>query len=217
MNGQQQAREQMIQQQVRAWDVLDPEVLAVMAAVPRERFVPEQYAGVAFADLAIPLGDGQHMLPPKMVGRILQALALQGHERVLEVGTGSGYLTACLARLARSVRSLEIRPALADRARQNLASLSSVTVEIVNADAFAAGALEGDWDAIVLTGALPRADRRFEERLAANGRLFATLGEAPVMTARLYRREPAGVQAVDLFETLIDTLDHAPAPPRFRF
>lgn len=217
MSWQQSAREQMIQQQVRAWDVLDPEVLSVLAQVPRERFVPESQAALAFADVALPLPEGQHMLPPKIVGRILQALSLSHRDRVLEIGTGSGFLTACLSRLAGPVRSLEIRPVLAERARHVLAGLRTGPFEIVTADAFAADSLRGDWDAIVLTGSLPRYDTRFERMLAPGGRLFAVVGAAPLMTARLVTRGDDGLVSTDLFETDIDPLTHAPGADRFHF
>jgi protein-L-isoaspartate(D-aspartate) O-methyltransferase len=217
MSWQESAREQMIQQQVRAWDVLDPEVLSVFGQVPRERFVPESQAALAFADVALPLPEGQHMLPPKVVGRILQALSLTHRDRVLEVGTGSGFLTACLARMAGPVRSLEIRPALAERARLALAGLRTGPVEVVTADAFAPDSLRGDWDVIVLTGSLPRYDTRFERLLAPGGRLFAVVGTAPLMTARLITRNGASCTAEDLFETEIDPLTHAAASDQFTF
>ena len=217
MNWQQSAREQMIQQQVRAWEVLDPEVLDVMARVPRERFVPQSHAALAFADIAVPLPDGQHMLPPKVVGRILQAVTLSRRDRVLEIGTGSGFLTACLARLAGPVRSLEMRSLLADQARQTLSALRAGTVEVVTADAFAPGALNGDWDVIVLTGSLPRYDSRFERLLAPGGRLFAVVGDAPLMTARLISRSGDSYSAVDLFETEVAPLTHAPTTDPFVF
>ncbi len=217
MSWQQSAREQMIQQQVRAWDVLDPEVLSVLAQVPRERFVAESQAALAFADVALPLPDGQHMLTPKLVGRILQALSLRSRDRVLEVGTGSGFMTACLARMAGPVRSLEIRPLLAERARLALAGLRTGPLEVVTADAFAPDSLRGDWDAIVLTGSLPRYDTRFERLLAPGGRLFAIVGTAPLMTARLITRSGGTFAAADLFETDIDPLTHAPGTDKFRF
>jgi len=217
MSWQQSAREQMIQQQVRAWDVLDPEVLSVLAQVPRERFVPESQAALAFADVALPLPEGQHMLAPKLVGRILQALSLQRRDRVLEVGTGSGFLTACLARMAGPVRSLEMRPLLAERARLALAGLCTGPVEVVTADAFAPDSLRGDWDVIVLTGSLPRYDTRFERLLAPGGRLFAVVGTAPLMTARLITRGADAFAAVDLFETDIDPLTNAPGTDKFHF
>lgn len=217
MNWQESAREQMIQQQVRAWDVLDPDVLATLAQVPRERFVPAAEAALAFADISLPLPDGQHMLPPKLVGRILQALTLAPSDRVLEIGTGSGFLTACLARLAGAVQSLEIRPQLAELARSNLATVRTGSIELRTADAFAANCLQGEWDAVVLTGSLPVYDNRFERLLAPGGRLFAVVGTAPLMTARLVTRTDAALTMRSLFETEIDALTNAPQTQKFSF
>lgn len=217
MNWQESAREQMIQQQVRAWDVLDPEVLATLAQVPRERFVPAAESALAFADVALPLPDGQHMLAPKLVGRILQALTLSPGDRVLEIGTGSGFLTACLARLAGAVLSLEIRPQLAEQAQRNLATVRTGTIELRTADAFAPHSLQGEWDAVVLTGSLPVYDSRFERLLAPGGRLFAVVGESPLMTARLVTRTAAMLDTRSLFETEIDALTNAPQTPKFTF
>jgi protein-L-isoaspartate(D-aspartate) O-methyltransferase len=211
------AREQMVRQQVRAWDVLDPAVLDVLARMPRERFVPESHRSLAFADIAVPLPGGQHMLPPKIAGRILEILNLTGNESVLEIGTGSGFLTACLSRLAARVRSLEIRADLAARARQVLAQVQTGPIEVVQADAFADGSLAGDWDAIVLTGSLPVYDTRFERLLASGGRLFAIVGEAPLMAARVYTRGATGIVAKNVFETDIPALTNAPQPARFSF
>jgi protein-L-isoaspartate(D-aspartate) O-methyltransferase len=211
------AREQMIQQQVRAWDVLDTAVLDAMSSVRREWFVPALYAGAAFADTAIPLPAGQHMLPPKLVGRILQAIALTGRERVLEIGTGSGYLTACLASLSRQVTSLEINRDIASMARQSLSRVSTPHIELMVADAFAPGSLSGQWDAIVLTGSLPVYDPRFAALLSPTGRLFVITGAAPAMQAQLITRSAQGLQTTALFETVVDPLQHAATPPKFSF
>src|SRR5512139_3828835 len=156
------ARTQMTFQQVRAWSVLDERVLDVFERLPRELFVPEAWRGAAYGDLSIPLGEGQHMLAPSVAGRLLQALALHRNDRVLEIGTGSGYVTACLAMLATQVLSLEIRPTLAARARANLAAAAIGNAGVEEADAFAweAGSLR--FDAIVITGSLPVYDPRFE-------------------------------------------------------
>jgi protein-L-isoaspartate(D-aspartate) O-methyltransferase len=209
----QQVREQMVQQQVRAWDVLDPQALAALSAVPREWFVPAAYQSVAFVDAEIPLAAGQRMLAPKLAGRILQAAAPGSGERVLEVGTGSGYLSACFARLGCEVKSLEIEPTLVEFARGNLSRLRSIRCEVVLADAFAPGILGGPWDVIVLTGSLPVYDARFERALAPGGRLFAVVGNGPVMNARLIR--PTGSES--LFETSLAPLKNAPTAARFSF
>ena len=208
-----EARTQMTYQQIRAWTVLPPEVLAVFGQLPREQFVPEGWRGAAYADMPIPLGDGQHMLTPTLVGAIVQAVAPVHTDTVLEVGTGSGYLSACLARLSASVHSLEIRPALAQQARINLkeAGIGNVTVE--DADAFAWQPAAPGYDVIAITGALPAYDARFERLLKPGGRLFVITGRAPVMDAQLVRLTAQGQrEQSSLFETLVDPMD-VPAPP----
>jgi len=211
------ARTQMVNQQVRAWDVLDPSVLAVLSAVPREQFVPARYRKLAFADLAIPLRGNQVMLTPQVEGRLLQALALRGTDRVLEIGTGSGFLTACLGRLAASVTSLEILPELADEARRNLRTASTWNAEVHTADVFGYRP-DGLWDAIAVTGSLPAPDERFQHWLKDGGRLFIVTGEDPLMQARLVtRRGPDRWASTTLFETSLPALLNAPMPVKFRF
>jgi protein-L-isoaspartate(D-aspartate) O-methyltransferase len=211
------ARRQMIDQQVRAWDVLDDRVLAVMAEVPREHFVPEAYREVAFADTTIPLPHGQCMLPPKLDGRILQALDLGRGDEVLEVGTGSGFLTACLARQARHVRSLDIFADLTSAAERAWRALSVTNVTAETADATKLDE-SGLYDAIALTASLPAYDPRFERALRPGGRLFAVVGTAPVMEARLVTRvgEDQWVSEA-LFETVIPPMVNAAGPDPFRF
>jgi len=211
------ARRQMIEQQVRAWDVLDLKVLEAMEQVRREDFVAPAYRELAFADMSLPIGHGQSMLAPKVEGRILQSLELTPDDSVLEVGTGSGWLTACLGALARTVRSVEIFPDLADGARTNLAkaAVHNVTVEV--ADVFAMGDLQGH-DVIVLTGSLPVYDPRFEQALRPGGRLFAVVGQGPVMEARRVSCVGHGEWLREsLFETVMDPLLHATEPPKFVF
>jgi protein-L-isoaspartate(D-aspartate) O-methyltransferase len=211
------ARRQMIEQQVRAWDVLDLDVLAVMTRVPREEFAPAACRELAFADLNVPLGHGQSMLTPKLEGRILQALEIRPEDRALEVGTGSGYFAACLGGLARTVRSLEIFPDFVESARANLlrTGVHNVTVEALDAMTLD---VEGAYDAIALTGSLPVYDRRFERALAVGGRLFVVTGIGPVMEAQLVTRTgPAEFLRETLFETVMDPLVHAPEPPKFVF
>ena len=211
------AREQMIEQQVRAWDVLEERVLDVMRQVPRELFVPRGQRYRAYADVEVPLARGQHMLRPSVAGRLLQALLPQPGEAVLEIGAGTGFVTACLHAMAAQVRSLEIFPELADAARGNLAALGMRDVEVLDADAlnFDSGARYG---AIALTASLPLYDARFERMLTPGGRLFVVVGEAPVMDARLVRRTAEDAWSVEsLFETVIDPLLNAVRPPEFTF
>ncbi|MCK6371132.1 MAG: protein-L-isoaspartate O-methyltransferase [Gammaproteobacteria bacterium] len=212
------ARQQMVTQQVRAWDVLEPTVLDTLAKIPRERFVPYRYAALAFADTAIPLPEGQHMLTPQLEGRLLQALDIAAADRILEIGTGSGFLTACLARLGGQVTSLEIRPALATAARSRLRDLGIGNCTIVDADLFEWTTAER-FDCIAVGGSLPALEPSLLEWLAPGGRLFVVLGEAPVMEAWLIRRasDGEGYGRESLFETVLPPLDHAPQPDRFTF
>lgn len=218
MNHAPSARTQMTYQQMRAAAVLPPEVLAVFEGLPREQFVPEAWRGAAYADFAIPLGDGQHMLTPTVVALIVQALAPRAGESILEIGTGSGYLTACLARLGASVHSLEIRPELARRARANLRQAGIGNAEVEEADAFTWQPAAPAYDVVAITGSMPVYDPRFEALLRPGGRLFAVAGPAPVMEARLVglnqQRERV---STSLFETLIDPLEHAASTSGFVF
>jgi protein-L-isoaspartate(D-aspartate) O-methyltransferase len=211
------ARQQMIEQQVHAWEVFDDRVLNAMREVRREQFAPAAYRGVALADAAIPLGHGQFMLPPKLDGRVLQALLVKPDDVVLDVGTGSGYLAGCLGRLAARVQSLEIFPDLAEQARARLfdAAINNVAVEVANAMELQENAR---YDAIAVTSSLPMYDERFQRALKPGGRLFIVVGQAPVMEAwkvtRIGERE---WQRESLFETSIEPLVNAPRPPEFVF
>ena len=211
------AREQMIEQQVRAWDVLDERVLGTLRQVPREAFVPPALRFRAYADAEVPLPEGQHMLRPSVVGRLLQALEPAAGVRALEVGAGSGFVSACLRAAGARVRALEIYAELAGLAARNLSAFGMSDVEVVNADALNADTGER-YDVIAVTGSLPLYDARFERQLEIGGRLFVVVGEAPVMEARLVRRISASAWATDsLFETVVDPLVNAPRPARFRF
>lgn len=211
------ARRQMIDQQVRAWEVLDPRVLETLAAVPREHFVPEAYRGVAFADTAIPIGHGEFMLPPKLEGRILQALRLERGESVLEVGAGSGFFAACLEHQSGDVESLEIHAALADAAMRGLAGLGVTRVRVECADALARQ-FEPRYQAIAVTASMPVYDPRFERALAVGGRLFVVVGSPPLMEARLITRTAADAWLSEsLFETCIEALRNAPPAALFHF
>jgi len=211
------ARRQMIDQQIRAWEVLDPRVLETLAAVPREQFVPEAYRGVAFADAAIPIGHGEFMLSPRIEGRILQALDLERGERVLEIGSGTGFFAACLAQLCGDVDSIEIHADLAEGAANSLDRLSVKRVRIATGDAMHQ-AYDPDYRAIVVTGSLPAYDPRFERALVVGGRLFIVVGTPPVMEARLVTRTAVDTWLTEtLFETCIEPLRNVASASRFRF
>ena len=211
------ARVQMINQQIRAWDVLDPRVLEAMQRTPREIFVPEKYAGIAFADADIPLAPGQHMLPPKIVGRILQALEATPGMRALVVGCGTGYVPGCLSAMGASVRAIEIVPDLAQAAQQNLRKSGFGQVEVVPGDTFNLDIGSG-YAVIAVCGALPLYDDRFARALAVGGRLFAVVGSSLPQEALLVTRTAEQTwDSTGLFETSIDALDHARRPERFQF
>jgi protein-L-isoaspartate(D-aspartate) O-methyltransferase len=212
------ARFNMVEQQIRPWEVLDQEVLDLLFRVRREDFVPERYRMLAFADLEIPLGHGEAMLPPRIEARMLQALALTRDDRVLEVGTGSGYMTALLASLGRHVYSVELIAEFtaAAGAKLNGAGLTNVTLE--TGDAARGWAVHGPYDAIVLTGSLPILPPAFAESLNPGGRLIAVVGEPPIMEARLVTCvAPGACKTVDLFETCIPPLRNVLQPERFVF
>ncbi len=211
------SRQQMVDQQVRTWEVLDPRVLDALTAVPREAFVPAQYRQLAFADAPIPIGYGEFLLAPKIQGRILQALGIQKSDTILEVGTGSGYLTAALSALGKTTHSIEIRAEFTATAAANLKTVPSANVTLETCDAFA-GIPVGRFDAIAVTGSLPVYDARFEQALNVGGRLFVVIGADPVMEAVLIRRvESAQWTRESLFETVITPLTNAPPATRFIF
>jgi protein-L-isoaspartate(D-aspartate) O-methyltransferase len=211
------ARQQMVDQQIRTWEVLDPRVLEVFAMVPREAFVPPEYRELAFADMPIPIGLAQSMLAPKIQGRILQALSVAAADSVLEVGSGTGYLAACLGLLGSATRSIDIHAQFTAAAQANLRAVPQARVQFETRDAFASAPL-GEYDAIAVTGSLPVYDARFERSLRVGGRLFAIVGEAPVMDAVLVRRVDTGEWIREsLFETVVEPLINATAAQRFVF
>lgn len=213
----QAARAQMVEQQVRAWDVLDERVLQTMLEVQREEFAPLRYRDVAFADSSIPLAHGQTMLPAKVHGRILQALAIGEGDLALEVGAGSGYLSACLGKLAARVRSLEIFPELAEQARANLLAARINNVSVETADAMQLNE-QSAYDVIAVTGSLPLYDERFQQALRTGGRLFVVVGQPPIMEAwRVVRVGEREWQRQALFETVVEPLVNAPRPSAFVF
>jgi protein-L-isoaspartate(D-aspartate) O-methyltransferase len=209
------ARTQMLGQQLRAWEVLDERVLRAFKETPREHFVPHDYLELAFADVEIPLGHGQSMLAPKIEGRVLQALQIEPIDDVLVVGTGSGYLTACAARLGQHVTSVDIFPEFVSAAQPKIAAASIRNVELRAADALTLS-YPARFDAIAVTAATPELERRFVEMLRPQGRLFVVVGRAPAMEAQLVTLQPDGTTTTEsLFETVLAPLINAERPEPF--
>ena len=217
-----QTRYNMVEQQIRPWDVLDQKVLNLLFELRREEFVPAVYRSLAFVDMEIPLGHGEVMLAPKMEARILQELQIKKTDRILEVGSGSGYLTALLARQGKHVYSVEIVPELKAMAEKNLQTHDITNVTLEQGDAAGGWPDHGPYDVIVLTGSTPVLPEAFQNSLKTGGRLFAVVGDAPVMEAVLVtcvaQDKEAGVyNTVSLFETCIPLLKNAQQPERFVF
>ena len=212
------ARFNMVESQIRPWGVLDQTVLDLLYRVKREEYVPPVFRSLAFSDLEIPIGHGQTMLAPKLEARMLQELRLSPTDKVLEVGTGSGYFTALLASLARHVISVEIIPALAAEAQAKLAAHEFTNVTLEVGDAARGWDKHAPYDVIVLTGATPVLPESLLTNLRPNGRLLAVVGEPPVMEARrVVMVEPGVFETEDLFETCIAPLVNAAKPVRFVF
>jgi protein-L-isoaspartate(D-aspartate) O-methyltransferase len=212
-----QARFNMVEQQVRTWEVLDPEILDLLFVVRREEFVPPAYRALAFADLEIPLGDGERMWTPKMEARVLQELELKPSETVLEIGSGSGYFTALLSKRAGEVVSVEISARLLAEARAHLAAAGVRNARLQGGDG-ARGWDSDAYDAIVLTGSTPVLPESWLKQLRPGGRIFAVVGDAPAMKARMTRwTAPGAIVHEDLFETVVAPLKNAPQPARFVF
>lgn len=212
------ARFNMVEQQIRPWDVLDPVVLDLLMQLHREDFVPEQHRALAFADLEIPLSHGEHMLSPKLEARMLQELGIKRGDSILEIGTGSGYMTALLASLGRHVCSVDLVPEFTRVAAARLASLGISNITLENGDAARGWDQHGPYDVIVLTGSVPVLPDSFQQSLNPGGRLLAVVGVAPAMQARLITRTESGAcRTAGLFETSIAPLKNALQLQRFVF
>ena len=212
------ARRQMVRQQVRTWDVLDERVLTVLSELARDAFVPEKYRHLAYADVAIPLAHNQSTLLPSVEGRILQALDIAPDDRVLEVGTGCGFFTACLAQLGGTVVSLDLFADLSEAAGSALDAAGIANAELRVADAMEE-LPEESFDVVAVTGSTPELDKRFIDALAPAGRLLTIVGEWPVMQARLVVKGSGDTETSDtaLFETLAQPLVGADRDTRFAF
>ncbi|HTV85219.1 MAG TPA: protein-L-isoaspartate O-methyltransferase [Dyella sp.] len=213
-----QARQNMVENQVRPWEVLDARVLDVLGRVRREEFVAPAHRQLAFADLCLPLGHGEVMMKPVLEGRVLQALALKPQDQVLEIGTGSGFLTACLASLAAHVTSVDMHPDFTAAAGQRLKAAGIENAELVTGDAVNAWQPQGSFDAVVVTGAVYRIPDRFLGWLKPGGRLLAIRGESPVQQVLVLTHEGNGrYREESLLETDLPYLAHAEPPRRFVF
>lgn len=213
-----QARFNMIEQQIRPWEVLDPTVLATLGQLKREDFVPAAYRELAFADLELPIAAGQTMLAPRVEARFLQELALKKTDKVLEIGTGTGYMAALLAALTEHVVTVEINPELAATAKQNLANAGIDNVSIEIGDGAQGWSARGPYDVIVVSGSLPEVPPALLQQLRRGGRLAVVVGAAPVMTAEVITCTAEGVfNSIKVFETVIAPLANAKASPKFEF
>jgi protein-L-isoaspartate(D-aspartate) O-methyltransferase len=210
------ARETMVEQQVRPWDVLDVRVLDVLVRLPREAFVPETHRALAYADIELPLGHGERMMKPVVEGRALQALELEAGDEVLEIGTGSGFLSACLGMLARDVVSIERHAGFVDLARARLQAQGIANVAVEVADAMTWNT-DRRFDAICVTGAVAAVPSRFLQWLRPGGRMFVVRGNPPVLDAALLRQDVNGIRTESLFETDLPYLVGAAPVPAFVF
>ena len=213
-----QARLNMVESQIRPWEVLDQTVLDLLLTIKREEFVPEKYRALAFADMEIPLGNGEFMLAPKVEARMLQELDIRKTDKILEVGTGSGHVTALLSKLGGQVVSVERIAEFSQAAARKLAGHGISNAQLIVGDAAEGWPVLAPYDAILLTGSVPVLPESFQRQLAAGGRLLAVVGDEPVMTATLVNRVAAGAfNSVGLFETSIPPLRNVVQPERFVF
>ncbi len=216
------ARYNMVAQQIRPWDVLDERVLAVLGEIPREIFTPQEYKNIAYTDTRIPVGHYENhllsMMQPNINGRILQNMVIDENDVVLEIGTGTGYLTACLAKLARFVDSIEINPDLTAQAEKNLSALAITNVTLSSGDAAKGWDQKPCYDVIVINGSMAAIPQSYKTLLQTGGRMFVVCGDAPAMTAyRVTRTAKDSWNTEPLFETCVDRLIHADPPEVFVF
>jgi protein-L-isoaspartate(D-aspartate) O-methyltransferase len=212
-----QARFNMVEQQIRPWEVLDPSVLDLLVKVRREDFVPPQYRNFAFTDMEIPLGNGESMLTPKLEARLIQEAGIRPDDQVLEIGTGSGYMAALMANLARQVYTVDINPEFVAQAKTKFAAHGLRNVAAEAGDAAQGWTAHAPYDVIIVTGSLPKLPHAFEQALAPGGRLIAIVGDPPIMTAYRIQRTGEGYQREGIFETNVKALRNAQQPERFVF
>ncbi|AQR66287.1 protein-L-isoaspartate O-methyltransferase [Aquaspirillum sp. LM1] len=212
------ARFNMVEQQIRPWDVLNTQVLDLLFHVKREEFVSDKQKTIAFVDTELPLPNGSRMLEPKMEARLVQELNLAPEDKVLEIGTGSGYLTALLASFSKHVYSLDIDPAMTALAKANLARANIHNVTLVTANGVDGLPTNAPFNAIVVGGSLPTLPEALTSQLAVGGRLLVVLGDAPSMSLTLIERESeTGLRTTKLFETVLTPLKDVEQPERFAF
>lgn len=213
-----QARFNMVEQQIRTWNVLDTSMLQALSHLPREQFVPAAYQSLAYTDTEIPLGHGQQMLAPKVAARLAHDLHLQGTESVLQIGAGSGYLTALLAQRSQQVLALEVVPELAQMAQSNLARAGVHNAQVRQADGASANPSEGPFDAIVLSGSVAEVPSQLLNQLKVGGQLIAVVGQEPVMQTTLTKRvSPTHFSSQVLWDTCVPALTGFAQPSRFKF
>ena len=212
------AKINMVEQQIRPWNVLDETVLEIMQEAPREKFVPSQFRQLAYADTNIPIGDNQVMMQPKLEARMLQALAPKHHELALEIGTGTGFTAALLAQLAKHVQTVELRENFATSARKTLSDNQVMNVEVVQGDGAQGWETDFEPSCIWISGSLPELPEAYQEILSVGGRLAAVIGTEPVMSAILVERiSKTSWQTFSLFETHLPALDNIPQKNSFVF
>jgi len=212
------ARDNMVSQQLRTWDVFDPRVLNLFATLPREDFVPERFKHLAYSDIALPLGNGHFLAPPREQARMLQALALKPSDRVLEIGTGTGFITLCLAWLSKAVVTVDIDPAMIQLAQKRLHDANILEATFKTGDASKGWSQDGLFDAICIHGSVKKLSDNFKQQLKVGGRLFAIIGDEPAMSATLFTRmSDTDWRTQVLFETVVPRLVHGEPQPEFEF
>ena len=213
-----QARENMIKQQIRPWEVVDQKTLNLLEEIHREDFIPDTYQHLALADINIPLLRNQVTMTPKVEARLLQHLAIQPHEKILEIGTGCGYLTALLANSGNFVHSIDIFPEFMEHARPRFKQYGLDNIELHVGDAIHGWPEQAPYDVIVVTGSVPILEQYFQQQLNIGGRLFVIVGQSPTMDARLITKTGTDLWSVEsLFETDLPALIGAPEPESFHF
>lgn len=212
------ARDNMVSQQLRTWDVFDPRVLNLFATLPREEFVPERFKHLAYSDTSLPLGNGHFLAPPREQARMLQALAIKASDRVLEIGTGTGFITLALAWLSKGVVTVDIDPAVTEQAEKRLKEANILEVTFKNGDASGGWTQDGQFDVICMHGSIKKLPDSFKKQLTVGGRLFAVVGDVPAMSATLITRlSETDWRTQILFETVAPRLVHGEPQPEFEF